>query len=66
MRGVFAIYDDQERGARVWIKDSLIPFIEFACPLICMDRDFMPGEDMADEIQRAVEQSNCAIVLLSR
>ena len=66
VRGVFAIYDDKERGARVWIKDSLIPFIESACPLICMDRDFMPGEAMADEIQHAVEQSNCAIVLLSR
>ena len=64
--GVFAIYDDQERGARVWIKDSLIPFIESACPLICYDRDFIIGEDMADNIQNAVEQSNCAIVLLSR
>ena len=66
VRGVFAIYDDKERGARVWIKDSLIPFIESACPLICMDRDFMPGEAMADEIQHAVEKSNCAILLLSR
>ena len=66
VRGVFAIYDDQERGARVWIKDSLIPFIEYACPLICYDRDFIIGEDMADNIQNAVEQTNCAIVLLSR
>ena len=64
--GVFAIYVDQERGARVWIKDSLIPFIEYACPLICYDRDFIIGEDMADNIQDAVEKSNCAIVLLSR
>ena len=63
---MFAIYDDQERGARVWIKDSLIPFIESACPLICYDRDFIIGEDMADNIQDAVEKSNCAIVLLSR
>ena len=66
VQGVFAIYDDQERGARVWIKDSLIPFIKTACPLICYDRDFIIGEDMADNIQNAVEQSNCAIVLLSR
>ena len=66
VRGVFAIYDDQERGARVWLKDSLIPFIEYACPLICYDRDFIIGEDMADNIQNAVEQTNCAIVLLSR
>ena len=66
VRGVFAIYDDQERVARVWIKDSLIPFIEYACPLICYDRDFIIGEDMVDNIQNAVEQSNCAIVLLSR
>ena len=66
VRGVFAIYDDQDRSVRVWIKDSLIPFIESACPLICYDRDFILGEDMADNIQSAVEQSNCAIVLLSR
>ena len=66
VRGVFAIYDDRERGARVWIKDNLIPFIECACPLICYDRDFMPGEDMTDEIQYAVEHTNCAIVLLPR
>ena len=66
VRGVFAIYDDQERVARVWIKDSLIPFIESACPLICYDRDFIIGADMADNIHNAVEQSNCAIVLLSR
>ena len=63
---MFVIYDDKERGARVWMKDSLIPFIESACPLICMDRDFMPGEAMADEIQHAVEKTSCAIVLLSR
>ena len=66
VRGVFAIYDHRERGALVWIKDNLIPFIECACPLICMDRDFMPGVDMADEIEHAVKHTNCAIVLLSR
>ena len=65
VRGVFAIYDDQERGDRVWIKDSLIPFIECACPLICYDRAFIIGEDMADNIQNAVQQTNY-IVLLSR
>ena len=66
VRGVFAIYDDQESGARIMIRESLIPFIECACPLICYDRDFIIGEDMADNIQNAVERSNCAIVLLSR
>ena len=66
VRGVFAICDDKERGARVWIKDSLLPFIECACPLLWSERTFMLGEDMADEIQNAVEQSNCAIILLSR
>ena len=66
VQGVFAIYDDQSRAARIWIKDSLIPFMEPACPVICYDRDFIIGDNMADNIQNAVEQNNCAIVLLSR
>ena len=66
VRGVFAICDSEERGARVWIKDSLLPFIECACPLIWSEKDFIIGEDMAVNIQNAVEQTNCAIVLLSR
>ena len=66
VRGVFAICDDKEMGARVWIKDSLIAFIECACPLLWSERTFIIGEDMAVNIQNAVEQTNCAIVLLSR
>ena len=66
VRGVFAICDDKEMSARVWIKDSLIPFIECACPLLWSERTFIIGEDMAVNIQNAVEQTNCAIVLLSR
>ena len=41
VRGVFAICDSEERGARVWIKDSLLPFIESACPLIWFEKDFI-------------------------
>ena len=66
VRGVFAICDDKEMGARIWIKDNLIPFIECACPLLWSERTFIIGDDMADNIQNSVEQSNCAIVLLSR
>ena len=66
VRGVFAICDDKERGALVWIKDSLIPFIESACPLLWSEQTFIIGEDMAYNIQNSVEQTNCAIVLLSR
>ena len=66
VRGVFAICDDKEMGARIWIKDSLIPFIESACPLLWSERTFIIGDDMADNIQYSVEQTNCAIVLLSR
>ena len=66
VRGVFAICDDKEMGARVWIKDSLLPFIECACPLLWSERTFIIGQDMADNIQDAVEKSNCAIILLSR
>ena len=66
VRGVFAICDDEEMGAREWIRQSLMPFIESACPLIWSQRDFVAGEYMAVNIQNAVEQTNCAIVLLSR
>ena len=66
VRGVFAICDDKEMGASVWIKDNLIPFIESACPVLWSERTFIIGEDMADNIQDSVEQTNCPIVLISR
>ena len=66
IRGVFAICDDKEMGAREWIRQSLLPFIECACPLLWSQLTFAIGEDMAVNIQHSVEQTNCAIVLLSR
>ena len=63
--GIFAVYDDQAYIAYMWVKDDLIPNVEPACPLICLDRDFLPGIDMMDNIEEAIKRTNCAVVLLT-
>ena len=63
--GIFAVYEDQARVAFMWVKDDLIPNVEPACPVICYDRDFIPGEDMMDNIEDAIKRTNCAVVLLT-
>ena len=72
--GVFAIYDDQERDAYMWVKDHLIPHIELegeeaeeqeGCRLICYDRDFVPGMDMIDNIEAAIKATHCCVMLLT-
>ena len=70
--GVFAIYDDQERDAFMWVKDHLIPHVETEeegdrrfCRLICYDRDFLPGIDMMDNIESAIKATHCCVMLLT-
>ena len=64
-KDVFVIYDDQERDTRLWVKDVLIPELEPPYELICYDRDFLAGVDMAENIETAVESTRCAIVLIT-
>ena len=63
--GIFAVYDDQAYVAYMWVKDDLIPHVQPACPLICYDRDFLPGIDMMDNVEDAINRTNCAVVLLT-
>ena len=63
--GIFAIYEDKAYVAFMWVKDDLISHVEPACPLICLDRDFLPGTDMMDNIEDAIKRTNCAVVLLT-
>ena len=63
--GIFAVYEDQAYVAYMWVKDDLIPHVEPACPLICLDRDFVPGIDMMDNIEDAIKRTNCAVVLFT-
>ena len=63
--GIFAVYEDKAHAAYMWVKDDLVPHIEPACPLICYDRDFLPGIDMMDNIEDAINRTNCAVVLFT-
>ena len=63
--GIFAIYDDQDRKACLWVKDELIPHVEPARSIICYDRDFLGGMDMMDNIEDAIAATSCAVVFLT-
>ena len=49
----------------MWVKDDLIPNVEPACPVICNDRDFEPGVDIMDNVEDAIKNTNCAVLLLT-
>ena len=50
----------------MWIKDDLIPNADPACKVICYDRDFIGGIDMMDNVEDAIKNTNCVVLLLYR
>ena len=63
---IFLIYDDQDVSARAWIKDEFVARVVPSWPVICYDKDFLGGFDMADNIQGAVAFTDCAVVLITQ
>ena len=64
--GIFFIYDDQDIAARSWMKNELVPHVEPDWPVICLDKNFPAGIDMADNIKNAITVTQCAVVLLTK
>ena len=62
---IFLVYDDQDTSARAWIKDEFVARLVPDWPVICYDKDFLGGFDMADNIQGAVSFTDCAVVLIT-
>ena len=46
------------------MDDDLIPNVEPACPVICYDRDFLGGVDMMKNVEDAITNTNCVVLLL--
>ena len=63
--GIFAIHDHETSVAYMWVMRDLINKVEPGCPVLCYHKTFEPGVDIMDNVEDAINKSNCAVLLLT-